>query len=187
MSPGYALGGGQDELEFHLSTVGENFENLKATVRLIRSVRPDAPIVFTVSPVPLTATFTQQDVFVANMESKSTLRVAAAEVCRSFEGVHYFPSYEVCTAIGDVYEADGRHIKRHVVQSIVKLFLAQFTSQAPDQEQRVPEPIAVEPDPFAGPRPSLTFAVTATDELLDKMRPSALRSKTAGAAKTSAA
>jgi len=125
MNPGYAQGGGYTETEFHRSTISENIENLEQTVHLIRKRRPDAHIIFTVSPVPLGATFTNQDVFVANMESKSILRTAATHVCRSCEQVSYFPAFDLCAAIGDVYTPDGRHVRPEIVKAIVTLFQAQ--------------------------------------------------------------
>ena len=79
----------------------------------------------TVSPVPLGRTFTDLDVVVANVESKCLLRTAAGEMARRFENVHYFPSFEICGASGEVYEDDGRHVRRNVVQQIVRLFTAQ--------------------------------------------------------------
>lgn len=47
-------------------------------------------MVLTVSPVPLTATFTDKDVVTANMYSKSVLRTVALNVARM--AVAYAPS-----------------------------------------------------------------------------------------------
>jgi len=95
INPGYELGGGDCETEFHLSTYQENYDNLAETIRLIRDIKSDVPIILTVSPVPLNRTFTSNDVVIANMESKSLLRAVAGKVCQDYAGVHYFPSYEV--------------------------------------------------------------------------------------------
>ena len=126
MNPGYARGGGHAETEFHRSTIAENIANLETTVACIRERRPEAHIAFTVSPVPLGSTATGEDVLIANMESKSTLRTAAAHVSRTLENVSYFPAYEICAALGDVYEPDGRHVRPAVVRQIVNFFLAQY-------------------------------------------------------------
>jgi hypothetical protein len=126
MNPGYAQGGGHAECDFHRSTYDENRDNLVRTVETILAAKPDATIVFTVSPVPLGRTFTDLDVVVANLESKCMLRTAAGDVARRFDTVDYFPSFEICWATGDVYEADGRHVRREVVEQIMQLFTAQY-------------------------------------------------------------
>lgn len=56
--------------------------------------RPDQRVILTVSPVPLTRTFTDQDVIVANGYSKSVLRTGAEIARRKFDWVDYYPSYE---------------------------------------------------------------------------------------------
>ena len=56
--------------------------------------RSDQRVILTVSPVPLTRTFTDQDVIVANGYSKSVLRTGAEIACRKFDWVDYYPSYE---------------------------------------------------------------------------------------------
>jgi hypothetical protein len=53
----------------------ENFNNLEEIYKIIRSFS-NAPIVVTVSPIPLYATFSSQDITIANCLSKSTLRAA---------------------------------------------------------------------------------------------------------------
>jgi hypothetical protein len=43
--------------EFRLTTLEENLANIERLREIIRREKPDAPIIFTLSPVPLTATF----------------------------------------------------------------------------------------------------------------------------------
>ena len=123
--PGYNLGGGFNETEFHLSSFQENYENLKATVGLIKEINPNAKIVFTVSPVALGRTFTDTDVVIANTESKCLLRTAAAQVVREEEDVFYFNSFEIANALGrDTYKPEtGRHVKEDVVFAITRTFM----------------------------------------------------------------
>ena len=74
---------------FRVSTVAENLENLRAIVRLVRKhCAPSASIVFTLSPVPLAATFRGVACVTANAVSKSVLRVAVDELLRE-NGVGY--------------------------------------------------------------------------------------------------
>ena len=72
----------------------------------------------TVSPVTLEATATDNDVVVANLESKSLLRAVAGQVSREFDNVHYFPSYELAMYY-DIFEEDGRHVTREAVARII--------------------------------------------------------------------
>jgi hypothetical protein len=68
---------------FRVSSVSENLANLRKLVQLIRAHVPAASIVFTLSPVPLSATFRGVSCVTANAVSKSVLRVAVDELLRS--------------------------------------------------------------------------------------------------------
>ncbi len=111
------------DIEFHLSDYAENYENLKRICSLVRSRFPSKPIVLSVSPVGLQRTFTGRDIVVANLESKSILRTAAGQICREFEHVHYWPSYEFCMR-GDPFKDDGRHVTEEAVAAIVDAFIS---------------------------------------------------------------
>jgi len=52
-------------------------------------------IVVTVSPVPLMATLSGEDVVVANTYSKSLLRTVVQESAEAHKNVHHFPGYEI--------------------------------------------------------------------------------------------
>lgn len=83
---------------FRQSTVVENLTNLVRVVNLLRKHRGDVPIVFTLSPVPLQATFRPVSCISANSVSKAVLRVAVDELMRAREddkALFYFPSYEI--------------------------------------------------------------------------------------------
>lgn len=116
----------QDRVEFHLTGYQENYENLRFVCDTIRHHYPDRRIVLTVSPVGLKRTFRDIDVVVANTESKSLLRTVAGQIEREFDNVSYWPSYELSLR-HDVYEQDGRHIQKDVVDHIIDVFQqAQF-------------------------------------------------------------
>jgi hypothetical protein len=85
---------------------------------------PDVEIVVTVSPVPLDATFTGEDIVVANTFSKSLLRAAAGHWAGAHENVHYFPSYEIVmnSPREHAWEIDGRHVRHELVQHVMQLF-----------------------------------------------------------------
>jgi hypothetical protein len=126
--PAYAGGGGLSETERHDSSFAENLENVRSIVKMIRNRKPAAPIILSVSPVPLARTFGNRDVVTASMEGKSILRAVLGQVTREFEGVAYLPSYEYVTLLGAVggFRDDLRHVRQEAVGEIVTAFLAAF-------------------------------------------------------------
>ncbi|MCX7645217.1 MAG: GSCFA domain-containing protein [Rhodobacteraceae bacterium] len=111
---------------FRVSTVEENKDNLRAIYRLIRRHRPQAKVIFTLSPIPLIATFRDNSCITSNAVSKAVLRVAIDEVLREVrdEGVlHYWPSYELVTDVfRSPYRPDRRHPEKEVLAYIMTLF-----------------------------------------------------------------
>jgi hypothetical protein len=127
--PAYSGGGGEKETTLHISTFQENLENVLAVVDLVRTRKPLAPIVLTVSPVSLSRTFQDCDVLTVNTESKSILRAVLGQVERERDNVIYLPSFEFVTARGydRAYEPDRRHVRRPAVAEIIdQFFLAYF-------------------------------------------------------------
>lgn len=112
--------------KFRVSTVEENRDNLRAIYRLIRKHRPGARVIFTLSPIPLIATFRDVACLTANSVSKAVLRVAIDEVVREFrdEGLlSYWPSYELVTDVFALpYKPDRRHPEGAVLDYIMTLF-----------------------------------------------------------------
>ena len=105
--PGYAKGGGEEQTEFHMSSYEENYANLRRIVEIITQVRPDARIVFTVSPVPLARTFSDNDIVAANTEGKSILRAAIGAIARG---------EEVIIAHHDTVIESGDHVIMFIVE-----------------------------------------------------------------------
>ena len=128
-----------DRHVFRLTTVEENEQNIIRIVELIRSVNQDAPIVLTLSPVPLLATFRGQSCVTADAVSKSVLRVAIDLVAsRGLPGVYYWPSFEVVRWAGGhcrirrTASADrrARHVTRYLVAEIIDAFVEAFYTPA---------------------------------------------------------
>lgn len=124
----------EEKHDCRISTVAENRENLSATIRAIKAVRPELPIIVTLSPIPLKATFQPNSCFTADCLSKSILRVAIDEVMREgHQGLHYWPSFEIVRWMGghmdhSLFGEDGntRHINRATVRMIMETFLKHY-------------------------------------------------------------
>lgn len=112
--------------KFRVSSVSENKDNIRAIYDLIRKHRPDAKIIFTLSPIPLVATFRDASCITANAVSKAVLRSALDEFLRDVmdEGhAYYWPSYEiVLEAFADRWKPDRRHVKDEILHYIMSLF-----------------------------------------------------------------
>ena len=137
---------------FRVSSVAENLDNLRAIVRLVRAhCAPSASIVFTLSPVPLAATFRGVACVTANAVSKSVLRVAVDELLRE-NGVgygssakaersklYYWPAYEIIKeGFADPYLEDGRHPKPEIVQEVLRIFGKYYCAGSDDADGSSP-------------------------------------------------
>ena len=117
---------------FRVSSVDENLDNLRAILRIIRTHRPEAKVIFTLSPVPLIATFRPVSCISANSVSKAVLRVAVDELMRenrADDRLFYFPSFEIVTGyFRDPYTRDNRHVRPRVVQTIMEAFARHYVT-----------------------------------------------------------
>jgi hypothetical protein len=115
---------------FRVSSPEENHANLVRIRDLIRTARPEAKIIFTLSPVPLMATFRPISCLTASSVSKAILRVALDELMRDCSGdanMFYFPSYEIVKEFFvDPYRDDNRHPKPEVIDFIMRTFERHF-------------------------------------------------------------
>lgn len=86
--------------------------------------KPGWRMLLTVSPVPFLASYTGDDVIIANSYSKAVLRAAAEEFARENERVDYFPSFEMANYSDPalVWESDRRHVTRPFVGEIISAF-----------------------------------------------------------------
>ena len=97
---------------------------------LQRYGHPEFRVLITTSPVPLSATYSGEDILVANMYSKSVQRAAIGEFVSKHSNVDYFPSYEsVILGNSDlVWEPDQRHVTRFAVEAIMERVLNAYGS-----------------------------------------------------------
>jgi len=120
---------------FRVLSCEENQENIEATWQLIKKHRPEAKVIFTLSPVPLVATFRPVSCVTANEVSKSCLRVALDQFLRGHWGsvnrdLFYWPSYEIVRGHEDPYEKDNRHVRMKVVEEIMRAFIKHYCKEA---------------------------------------------------------
>ena len=118
-----------DRYEFHVTDFSQNLTNLERIHALLtRFGHPEVQIVVTVSPVPLMATFSDEDVVVANTYSKSLLRAVAQHWAAAHDNVHYFPSYEIVlnSDRAHTWAEDLRHVQPVVTNHIMDLFVANY-------------------------------------------------------------
>lgn len=128
--PGYGMSGipqpeEYKKLIFNVLSHTQVTEAICEIHELITRLNPHIHIYWTISPVPLGRTYSNDDIFVANMTSKSRLRSAITE-CLDYlpNNNHYFPSYEIVTNIGrSAFDADGRHVLSAIVDQIIEGFL----------------------------------------------------------------
>ena len=106
----------------------KNTRNLKNICLLIKKHLPEAKIIFTLSPIPLMATFRPQSCITANSISKSILRVALDNVItKNYDNTYYFPAYEITKEYFiDPFGEDNRHLKDQHIKEIMEIFLKYY-------------------------------------------------------------
>ncbi len=111
-----------------MTTVADNYTALSQLRQRLKELNPEMRIVVTVSPVPMSATFSGRDVAVANSLSKATLVAAAQLFNLDHEDVDYFPSYELVTLSprDHAYGPDCLHVTNAVVGGVMEQFLRAY-------------------------------------------------------------
>jgi hypothetical protein len=113
--------------KFRVTTVDENRANLLAICALIKRHRPTAKVIFTMSPIPLVATFRPNSCITSNSVSKAILRTSIDETLRLInqpDQFFYWPSYElVLDVFSDRWKPDRRHVKSEIIDFIMALFM----------------------------------------------------------------
>lgn len=127
--------------EFHNFTYGEVQGDVRRFIALMARVNPAARILLTVSPVPLTATYTDEHVLVATTYSKAVLRAVASAAAAEHENVFYFPAYEIITgnfSRGRYFEDNLRTITPEGVAHVMRLFERAYGLAGTADGQREP-------------------------------------------------
>ncbi|MDD3444861.1 MAG: GSCFA domain-containing protein [Zavarzinia sp.] len=126
MCPG-TVAGTFDETEHEF--VNQDFltvyRNLAASFGMIRRLNKGIRFILTVSPVPLTATNSDEHVLVATMYSKSVLRAVAGQFCQKGSAIDYFPSYEIINSPvfrNAFFEPNQRNVSAYGVNFVMDHF-----------------------------------------------------------------
>ena len=123
----------------------ESAEKTRHWLNVIESIRrrhvPQLKVIYTVSPIPLKATFRPISAVTANNVSKAILRGALDEFLREHADVlnkeiFYFPSYEFVTQLfASPYQEDNEHVTTYVVSTIMSFFATTYCALADTRER----------------------------------------------------
>lgn len=117
-----------DRHKFRVCSLAETKENIQKIYNIIKKHNPKAKLLFTLSPVPLAATFRPVSCLSANSVSKAILRASLDEFYRDNwndmnKTLFYFPSYEIVTELFyQKFKDDNRHPKDEIIKLIMNLF-----------------------------------------------------------------
>lgn len=117
--------------------VAEVRDDLLAFIDGLRALNPAVKLLFTVSPVPLAATFENRHVLTATVHSKSVLRAAVDAVLALRPDCDYFPAYELVAgpqAGAASFGSDGRSVTPGTVDRVMRLFFEHYLPGAPEPE-----------------------------------------------------
>jgi hypothetical protein len=117
---------------FRVETMADTKRYLEKIEDIRRRHLPQMKIIYTVSPIRLTATFRPVSAITANSASKAILRGALDEFLRDHQDqvgkdLFYFPSYEIVhDYFRDPFEEDNRHVTGYVAGHVVRTFAENF-------------------------------------------------------------
>ncbi len=133
--PGTVHGSFDPELHiFKNMTYSEIIHDMEYVIEKLHVINPDLKMILTVSPVPLVATRTEQNVLIASSYSKSVLRVVAGDLESRHAHVSYFPSFEIISHVcsfGQYLASDLREVTERGVSHVMDCFLKSFYAELP--------------------------------------------------------
>lgn len=128
MAPGTIAGAfDAEKYRFRNLRHAEIMDDMRGARERLKAVNPNARTLLTVSPVPLTATATDNHVLPATIYSKSVLRSVAGEMAEDFDDVTYFPSYEIISSHpygGMFFNPDKRTVNQFGVNHVMSHFFS---------------------------------------------------------------
>lgn len=112
--------------------------DFRKLLNLLTRINPKLRVLLTVSPVPLTATATDNHVLVATTYSKSVLRAIAGEVSAKNDFVDYFPSYEIIMGAPARYSFFEDNMREVTAAGVANVMTTFFESQTAGKAAAVP-------------------------------------------------
>jgi hypothetical protein len=139
-APG-TIAGEHDPAIYELRNLGfrETLEDFRTVRQFLKGINPDLRSLITVSPVPLTATATDQHVLVATTYSKSVLRAVCGQLYAECPDLDYFPSYELIASPfskGAFFEPNLRSVTEEGVRQVMDIFFAEHAGLAGKRGRR---------------------------------------------------
>jgi GSCFA family len=132
-APGTIAGSYDPDIHaFKNFTFSEILEDFLEFRTLVHAANPAARFLLTVSPVPLTATASDDHVLVATTHSKAVLRAVAGQLSSELDDVDYFPSFEIIASPwsrGFFYESTLRSVSAAGVDAVMRIFFAEHDPQ----------------------------------------------------------
>jgi hypothetical protein len=118
--------------QVHVLDHKSNLASMEEIYERAKAANPDIRLIVTVSPVPLGATFTGEDIAVANAYSKSTLRAVAGDFTANKPDTDYFPSFEAVTESAPLaaWMDDAIHVRIELVRCVIAHFIKHYGSDA---------------------------------------------------------
>ena len=133
-------------------TYAEILEDLSIFLQKLSRLNPAAACILTVSPVPLTATYTDEHVLTATVHSKSILRAVCSEIESRCSSAFYFPSFEIVSAHfnrGAYFEENLRTVTKEGVEHVMEVFRKAYFGET-EAVQDLPTNPPGEPDNSSG-------------------------------------
>lgn len=128
-APGTVTGSYDPEIHrWHAFSYAEVYEDFKAFATMLREANPQIRFLTMVSPVPGTATLTDQHILAADTQHKAILRAAAGAISEELDFVAYFPAFELVAtqfSRGEFYEGNRRTVSAAGYSTIIATFLDQ--------------------------------------------------------------
>lgn len=117
----------------------ETLRDFRSARLILNRINQGMRFLVTVSPVPLTATATDQHVLAATTYSKSVLRAVCGQLYAECPDLDYFPSYELIGtpfARGKFFEPNKRSVTDAGVQRAMDIFFAEHVGLAGTVRER---------------------------------------------------
>lgn len=140
---GHPAAAGKDSYkggDWRMFTVDELTTYLRSIVAKARALLPGAHLVLTLSPIPLKGSPAHASVFGQDCLSKSLMRVAIEQVLNDrTPDLTYWPSFEIIRwlggHVGPFFGGEGtedqRHVKKPILDAIMRLFISRYFLDAP--------------------------------------------------------